>query len=81
MKPHDDRHDEHERTDGLYSSFFILKNLIIMLHPFVPETVDKVRVSLNLPESIYSIEELGKPMEVGHKIGELQEFFRAVPED
>ena len=81
MKPHDDRHDEQERTDGLYSSFFILKNLIIMLHPFVPETIDKVRVSLNLPESIYSIEELGKPMKVGHKIGELQEFFRAVPED
>ena len=52
-----------------------------MLHPFVPETVDKVRVSLNLPESIYSIEELGKPMEVGHKIGELQEYFKAIPED
>lgn len=80
-KPHDDRHDEGERVDGLYSAFFVLKNLVIMLHPFVPETADKVRVSLNLPESIYNVDELGKPIEAGHKVGEIQEFFRPIQEE
>jgi methionyl-tRNA synthetase len=28
-KPHDDRHDEKERVDALYTCFYILKNLII----------------------------------------------------
>lgn len=74
-KPHDDRHDEVDRINGLYSSFFVLKNLMIMLYPFVPTTMDKLRVSLNLPESIFSIDELGKPIQAGHKIGEIQEFF------
>lgn len=80
FKPHDDRHDEAERKDGLYSSFFVLKNLMIMLYPFVPETIEKLRVSLNLPESIYDINELGKPIEAGHKVGQLQEFFPSVEE-
>lgn len=74
-KPHDDRHDEQERIDGLYSSFFILKNLMIMLYPFVPQTIDKLRQSLNLDESVFSISELGKPIPAGHKVGQLQEFF------
>jgi len=77
-KPHDDRHDETERVDALYTCFYILKNLMIMLHPFVPATMDKVRQSLNLPESIFSIDELGKPIPAGHKIGEKQSYFKAV---
>lgn len=80
FKPHDDRHDLQERKDGLYSSFYILRNLVIMLHPFVPETIDKLRVSLNLPEDIYRIDELGKPMTPGHKVGDLQEFFPHIEE-
>lgn len=74
-KPHDDRHDEQERIDGLYSSFFVLKNLMIMLHPFVPDTMDKLRASLNLPESVLDINELGMPLVPGHKVGQIQEFF------
>lgn len=77
-KPHDDRHDEKERADALYSCFYILKNLMIMLHPFVPATMDKVRQSLNLPESVFSIDELGKPLPHGHKIGEKQTYFKPV---
>lgn len=77
FKPHDDRHDETERTDALYSSFYILKNLLIMLHPFAPTTMEKLRVSLNLPESIYSIDELGKEFPANHQIGSMQEFFPA----
>lgn len=80
FKPHDDRHDQQERQNGLYSSFFILKNLVIMLHPFVPETIDKLRCSLNLPENVYNIDELGKPISAGHKVGELQEFFPHIQE-
>ncbi len=77
-KPHDDRHDEKERVDALYTCFYILKNLMIMLHPFVPATMEKVCQSLNLPETIFSIDELGKPIPAGHSIGLKQQFFPAV---
>jgi methionyl-tRNA synthetase len=76
-KPHDDRHDITERSDALYSCFYILKNLVIMLHPFAPATIDRLRESLNLPEDIYSLENLCKPMEPGSKIGEKKEYFKA----
>lgn len=79
-KPHDDRAPEEERKNALYTCFYVLKNLVIMLHPFVPETMDKVRQSLNLDESIYRVEELGTGMPVGHKIGEKTYYFPAVPE-
>jgi methionyl-tRNA synthetase len=77
-KPHDDRHDETERKDALYTCFYILKNLMIMLHPFVPATMEKVRQSLNLPEDVFSIDELGKAIPAGHAIGQKQQFFAAV---
>ena len=77
-KPHDDRHDETERKDALYTSFYVLKNLMIMLHPFVPATMDKLRKSLNLPESIFSIDELGIAIPAGHLIGQKQQFFPAI---
>lgn len=77
-KPHDDRHDETERADALYSCFYVLKNLMIMLHPFVPATMEKLRQSLNLPESVFSIDELGKAIPAGHEIGQKQQFFPAV---
>lgn len=80
FKPHDDRHDEKQRSDALHSCFYILKNLVIMLHPFAPETMEKVRVSLNLPEDIYSIENLKTAFPANHKINEQQEYFPAVPE-
>jgi methionyl-tRNA synthetase len=44
-KPHDDRHDETERKNALYTCFYVVKNLMIMLYPFAPKTMDKVRVS------------------------------------
>ncbi len=77
-KPHDDRAPEGERKDALYSCFYVLKNLMIMLYPVVPATMDKVRISLNLPESVFSVDQLGMPISPGHKIGEKQEFFPAV---
>lgn len=77
FKPHDDRHDLQERVDGLYTSFYILKNLMIMLYPFAPQTMERVRVSLKLPESVWSIDELGKPMAAGHEVGEKGEYFKS----
>lgn len=77
-KPHDDRHDLTERSDALYTCFYVVKNLMIMLHPFVPQTMDRVRQSLNLPESVFSIDELGKPIPAGHKIGEKKQYFPMV---
>ncbi|MFZ4715408.1 MAG: methionine--tRNA ligase [Bacteriovoracaceae bacterium] len=77
-KPHDDRADLTQRQDALYSCFYVLKNLMIMLYPFVPQTMDKVRVSLNLPESVFSLDELGTGISAGHVIGQKQQFFPAV---
>lgn len=78
FKPHDDRHDETERKDALFTCFYVLKNLMIMLHPFVPSTMEKLRQSLNLPENVFSIDELGQPIPAGHVIGQKQQFFPAV---
>jgi methionyl-tRNA synthetase len=77
FKPHDDRFPEDQRKDALFTCFYVLKNIIIMLYPFVPETMNKVRESLNLPESVFNINELGIPIPAGHAIGEKQEFFPA----
>ncbi|MCX6116846.1 MAG: class I tRNA ligase family protein [Proteobacteria bacterium] len=77
-KPHDDRAPENERIDALYSCFYVLKNLMIMLYPVVPDTMNRLRESLNLPETVFNVEELGTPILAGHKIGEKQEFFPAV---
>lgn len=77
-KPHDDRAEIQGRKDALYSCFYILKNLMIMLHPFVPQTMERVRQSLNLPESVFSIDELGTAIPAGHAIGEKKQYFAAV---
>ena len=77
-KPHDDRHPEEGRRDALYSSFFILKSLMIMLYPFVPTTMDRLRQSLALPESVFSLDQLGTPIPAGHRIGAMGTFFPAV---
>ena len=57
-KPHDDRFPEDVRADALYSSFYVLKNIMIMLYPFAPITMDKLRISLNLPLNVFSVDEL-----------------------
>ncbi len=77
-KPHDDRADLKGRQDGLFSSFYVLKNLMIMLYPFAPHTMDKVRQSLNLPESVFSLEQLGTGLPAGHAIGQKLQYFPAV---
>lgn len=77
-KPHDDRQPIEGRSDALYSCFYVLKNLMIMLHPFAPQTMEKVRQSLNLPEHIFSLSELGTGISAGHVIGQKQQFFPAV---
>ena len=51
---------------------------MIMLYPFAPGTMDKLRQSLNLPSSVFSVDELGVAMPIGHMIGEKQQFFPAV---
>jgi methionyl-tRNA synthetase len=79
FKPHDDRQPEDTRKNALHSSFYVLKNLMIMLYPFVPETMDRLRQSLNLPIEVFSVSELGKPILGGHVIGEKLDYFPAVP--
>lgn len=77
-KPHDDRADLEGRKDALYSCFYVLKNLMIMLHPFAPATMEKVRSSLNLPESVFKIDELGTGIEAGQLIGPQVSYFPSV---
>lgn len=78
FKPHDDRAELEGRKDALYSSFYVLKNLMIMLHPFAPQTMERVRQSLNLPESVFTLDELGTGIAPGHLIGQKQTYFPAV---
>jgi methionyl-tRNA synthetase len=40
--------------------------------------MDRVRQSLNLPENIFSVDELGVAIPAGHKIGEKKPYFPAV---
>jgi methionyl-tRNA synthetase len=79
-KPHDDRAPEGERRDALYSCFYVLKNLMIMLYPFVPTTMEQLRLSLNLGVDVFAIDQLGTAIPVGHKIGEQRSYFPAVTE-
>jgi methionyl-tRNA synthetase len=78
-KPHDDRHPEKSRADALWSSFYILKNLAILLYPFVPSTIGRVWQSLNLPPERLRIDELGTGLPAGHAVGVKQPFFRETP--
>ena len=78
-KPHDDRFPEPQRRDALYSAFYVLKTLLILLYPFVPDTMDRLRQSLRLPESVFSVDELGTPIPAGHEIGEKLPYFPGDP--
>jgi methionyl-tRNA synthetase len=80
FKPHDDRHPEPARRDALYASFYVLKTLMIMLYPFVPQAMERLRESLLLEKDVFRVEELGRPIAAGHAIGQKQEFFPALPE-
>ena len=71
---------EEGRRNGLYSAFYVLKTLMIMLCPFVPETMQRLRESLRLEPDVFRVEELGRPMQAGHVIGQKQPFFPAVPD-
>ncbi len=77
FKPHDDRFPEEQRRDALFSSFYVLKNLMILLHPFVPSTMDRLRETLRLPPEVFRIAELGRPIPAGHEIGSKREYFPA----
>ena len=80
-KPHDDRAPEKERKDALYTCFYVLKNLMILLAPFVPETMNELRKSLNLPEDVLKASELGTGLPAGHKINAKGVYFPAVSEE
>jgi methionyl-tRNA synthetase len=80
FKPHDDRFPEDQRRDALFTCFYVLKNIMIMLYPFVPSTMEKLRQSLNLPETVFRVDELGTGIPAGHAIGQKQEFFPPVAE-
>jgi methionyl-tRNA synthetase len=78
-KPHDDRHPEEARRDALFSCFHVVRNLMIMLHPFVPATMARVREALALPESVLRVDELGASLPAGHAIAGMRSFFPDVP--
>jgi methionyl-tRNA synthetase len=53
----------------------VLKNLMIMLYPFVPTTMDRLREALRLPPEVFRLDELGKPIPAGHELGHNQKYF------
>ncbi len=75
FKPHDDRHPLEARQNALYTCFYVLKNLMIMLYPFVPSTMGRLREALRLPPEVLRIDELGKPIAAGHVLGPNQRYF------
>lgn len=77
-KPHDDRFPEEARRDALFSCFHVVKNLMIMLQPFVPATMERVRASLQLSEDVFRVDQLGTSIPAGHAIGAKGAFFPAV---
>jgi methionyl-tRNA synthetase len=77
-KPHDDRFPLKERQDALYSAFYVLKTLLVMLYPFVPATMERLRESLQLPADVFRLEQLGTPIPAGHALGPKQVYFPAV---
>jgi methionyl-tRNA synthetase len=77
-KPHDDRHPEEGRRNALYSAFYVLKNLMIMLYPFVPATMERLRESLRLPADVFRIDELGTGLPAGHELGAKGVYFPTV---
>jgi methionyl-tRNA synthetase len=79
FKPHDDRHPEEGRRNALYTSFYVLKNLMIMLYPFVPSTMNRLRESLRLPSDVFRVDELGVPIPAGHEVGPKQTYFPIPP--
>jgi methionyl-tRNA synthetase len=80
FKPHDDRAPELERKDALFTCFYVLKNLMIMLSPFVPTAMNELRLSLNLPDSVMRADELGSFIPAGHHINEKRTYFPPVIE-
>lgn len=81
FKPYDDRAPEQERKDALFTCFYVLKNLMIMLAPFAPSTMNAVRESLNLPESVICADELGTGIPAGHTINAKGVYFPAVADE
>lgn len=75
FKPHDDRFPEEARRDALYSCFYVLKNLMILLYPFVPETMNRLRESLGLDPGVFLVDELGTGIPAGHEIGQKVQYF------
>jgi methionyl-tRNA synthetase len=75
FKPHDDRHPLESRSNALYTCFYVLKNLMIMLYPFVPATMDRLREALRLPPEVFRLDELGTPIPAGHELGQNQKYF------
>ncbi len=81
FKPHDDRAPKNERKDALFTCFYVLKNLMIMLAPFAPHTMNELRLSLNLPETVFRADELGTGLPAGHAINEKRVYFPPVAEE
>jgi methionyl-tRNA synthetase len=80
FKPHDDRAPEEGRRDALFTCFYVLKNLMIMLYPFVPQTMTELQQSLNVPESVFQANELGTGLPAGHTINGKRVYFPTVEE-
>jgi methionyl-tRNA synthetase len=79
FKPHDDRHPIEQRRDALFTAFYVLKNMMIMLYPFVPDTMNRLRESLRLPPEVFRLDEIGKPIPAGHVLGPKQQYFPSPP--
>ncbi len=51
---------------------------MIMLYPFVPSTMERLRESLRLPPSVFRLSELGTGLPACHELGPKGTYFPAV---
>jgi len=48
---------------------------MIMLYPFTPATMERLRQPPRLPADVFRVEQLGIPMEGGHALGALRPYY------
>jgi hypothetical protein len=65
--------DDHLSTDG---ARLVAPVVLAAIRRSLDE--DRVRQALNLPASVFTIDELGKPLPVGHALGAQQQYFPSV---
>jgi methionyl-tRNA synthetase len=75
--------DREKAATVLYVTAQVVKAIIVVSAPFMPDTAERLWQTLNLPGSVHESrwEEALKPLEAGHKIAKAKPLFRKIDAD